>query len=244
MLIYHGTSEAVARAALEDGLLPREEAEVESNWEEHPSRADMVYLTRAYAPYFALCAAEPGEKWGMVEIDTSLIVPDGFDDPTLEEFLFPDEDFLEQISRSGNSDCPEGLDLTARTTWFREHLLGFQHYWKNSVEGLGNCACHGPIPAECVTKVVIFEPSSNPYMAMMASDPMISLMNYRLLGGSKYRALTDWFFGYEVLPEHFEPTYALLRGGQDLGNLAGHLEKAFAALEEAMIQREGIEVIS
>ena len=243
MKLYHGTTEAIARAALEDGLCPRDETGVESNWEEHPSRGDMVYLTRAYAPYFAMCAAGMEERWGLVEIDTEALFDD-MEEDGLEGNLFPDEDFLEQATRRGSSGCPDGLDMGERTAWFREHLLGFQHVWKDSIEGLGNCACLGPIPADCVSKVVIFEPESNINMAFMASDPMISLMNYQLMGGSKYRALTDWFFGYEVKPSDFDMSLAFMEHPDTPQQMIDIIGKQYESLKRALSQKEGIEVLS
>lgn len=243
MKLYHGTTAAVARDALEYGLTPREDTEVDSNWDKHPSREDMVYLTRAYAPYFAMCAtAKLGDAWGIVEIDTS-IIDSGFSEGGLENYLYPDEDFLEQATRSGNSPCPDGLDMGGRTAWFRENLLGFQHIWKDSVNGLGNCALLGAVPAEAVTKVVIFEPDSNLIMAAMGCDPMITLMNYQLLGGSKYRALTDWFFGYDVELSSFDPSYALLESPDAPEQMLKMIQQQAEALRKAMSQRKGIEVL-
>lgn len=173
MKLYHGTSEAVARAALTDGLLPREESGIESLWEECPSREDLVYLTVAYAGYFAAHAGGGG-RWGIVEVDTDLL-PEG------EDLLVPDED--------------EGM--AERTRWFRDRLGMFAHLWMKSVEGLGNCAHEGAIPPEAITRVTLFEPVDNHFVGMTALDPFISLMNYRFCG-RKYRALTRWLAGHEV----------------------------------------------
>ena len=60
MLLYHGTSERVARNVLKHGLGPRDDTECAGNWEDHPSAGGMVYLTAAYAPYFAMNAANEG----------------------------------------------------------------------------------------------------------------------------------------------------------------------------------------
>jgi len=244
MKLYHGTTAEIAKLAVEEGLIPRDDLGKDSNWDECPSRGDMVYLTRAYAPYFAMCATseeDTDKRWGLVEIDTDLLT-EGLTDGGLEDYLYPDEDFLEQVTR-GHGPCPEGLDMAERTAWFRENLLGFQHVWKDSVEGLGNCACLGDVPADCVTKVVLFEPESNLSMAMMSSDPMITLMNYQLLGGSKYRALTDWFFGYDVDPAAFDPSYALLKSPDVPEQMLKMLQQQSDGLMKAMSQREGIEVI-
>lgn len=235
MKLYHGTTEDVARLALEEGLLPREETGIESHWDTCPSREDMVYLTRAYAPYFAFSATEKDERWGLIEIDTDLIL-DGLDGK-LDRYLYPDEDFLEQASRRGNSPCPEGLSMEARTQWFREHLLDFQHYWKDSVDGLGNCACYGAVPVECITRIVLYDPNKNRTMSMFASDPTISLINYSIMG-QKYRAFTDWMFGATLTPFEFDPTLS-----QEAIDLFPAFKKIYDHLEEALADRSGIEMV-
>ena len=190
MKLYHGTSERVARLALQHGLQPRSESGVESQWDDHPSSPDHVYLTAAYAAYFAMQATEKGERWAIIEIDTELL-PSG---------LFPDEDWLEQVSRS--QDLPEewginGASMEDRTKWFREHLWMFPHMWKDSINGLGNCTHEGVIPPEAITRVSFIEPARNPSMTLMAIDPTITLLNYAICQ-SKYQNMIKWCMGDEV----------------------------------------------
>ncbi len=234
MKLYHGTTEAVARQALSEGIQCRANSGVPTQWPDCPSRADMTYLTRAYAPYFAMCASG-SEPWGLIEIDTEIY--------ELEDDLYPDEDYLEQATRRGQSECPEGLNMVERTAWFRKNLLGYQHVWEDSLNGLGNCAVLGDVPADCVTRVVLFEPSSNLMIASMAIDPQVTLMNYQILGGTKYRALTDWFFGAEVEITEFDPSLALLTCGHPMGLPTGFQQYA-DNLEAAIAKRSGIEILT
>ena len=62
MKLYHGTTEKAARAALAEGLCPRCETGDSSNWDDHPSSAEHVYLTETYAGYFAMAATEGDER--------------------------------------------------------------------------------------------------------------------------------------------------------------------------------------
>jgi len=186
--LYHGTTEKVARRALEVGLQPREEQE--GNWKHTvEGGADRVYLTNSYAGYFAGCAAQEGERWGIVEVDVEALD---------ELWLVPDEDFLEQASR-GDVNGPPG-SMIERTVWFRDHIKVFQGHWKLSLELLGNCAYMDEIPPEAISKVAIYNPSGDNPMGWMAMDPVICLMNYKICG-EKYRALTRWFVGELVEPE-------------------------------------------
>jgi len=199
VLLYHGTCERIARLALTEGLLCREDSGVKSIWEHTvESNPELVYLTIAYAPYFAYHAVpdedDPGEqfghRWGIVEIDTDLLD---------ENMMLPDEDFLEQISRGQDlsemsEDFPEGNYMTERTQWFRDHLGAFAHLWQKSLAGLGNCAHSGSILPEAVTRVVLYDPGPNSLITMASLDPMISTMNYRFCG-PKYEGIIKWMFG-------------------------------------------------
>jgi hypothetical protein len=92
MKLYHGTAERHLPAILRDGLKPR--GKRKGNWSHSiESNADAIYLTNAYALYFAHSATDPkdnGDRSVVLEIDTSKL--DSF-------WLVPDEDWLEQVSR-------------------------------------------------------------------------------------------------------------------------------------------------
>ena len=244
MLLYHGTNETVARTALIAGLMPRGWREADSIWEGCPSSPDHVYLTTAYAGYFAMNATPENERWGIVEIDTDLI-PEDFGT------LVPDEDFLEQATRGQETptewDLPEGME--ARTEWFRERLYSFAHLWDKSIEGLGNCAYEGAVPPSAITRVGLFAPTSNPSIAMMIMDPMITLMNYRICG-PKYRALVQWLMGDTVDPSDIDPFSNLTPFMQNGVQAPPEVRKAFAGHEDRAQQlrdmlalRDGLEVL-
>ena len=72
MKLYHGTTEAVARKALREGLRTRSETGSTGNWQHTVSSpTDRVYLTEAYAPYFAHAAQPddvplPEQRWAII----------------------------------------------------------------------------------------------------------------------------------------------------------------------------------
>ncbi len=226
MFLYHGTSETIARQALTRGLLPRNLSGVESVWEDFPSSPDYVYITTAYAPYFALHASD--DRVGIVEIDLDCLDPDE---------LYPDEDFLEQVTH-GKGPAP-GLTMEERTGWYRDNLMNFQHHWADSLDGLGNAAHYGAIPASAITRVSIYDPDSNPTITMMASDPAITIMNYKILGGTKYRALTSWFMGDPVDAGDIDPTWKLIKMSDVPPMMRDHMKN----LEQALQVTHGLEVI-
>jgi hypothetical protein len=255
MKLYHGTSERAAQTALQEGLLPRWDSKVQSKWEDHPSSADHVYLTVAYSAYFAMSASEEGGRWAILEIDTDHL-PDDY------ERLVPDEDFLEQSTRSEKDrqylyeisagDDGDVLDIDAsmeeRTRWFREHLGWFSHHWEESIRRLGNCAYEGVIPPEAITRVCFVDPTKSGPMCSMALDPMISLLNYAICE-SKYRSLTRWLFEEAVEPADFGIITFPEAASEDLEGmdpvLRKHVDMAqqqTASYRRMIADRSGVEV--
>lgn len=254
MKLYHGTAGEVARAALTRGLSPRAISGHEGNWPDQASCPDLVYLTTVYAPYFAASAEgvdeermEAGDienalanrRWGLVEVETD----------RLDEWcLRPDEDFMEQATRRSQAICPyrsiprDEEQIKRRTDWYRDRLEYCRSYWRQSVEGLGNCAYHGVIPARAVTRVAIYDPTTNPTVTLTAIDPSITTTNYALCGG-KYRALTRWFFGEEIEPHELMTALAFVVDPAMGMEFRAKLDEAYAALRKALADRSGLEVI-
>jgi hypothetical protein len=218
MKLYHGTTEAIARKALTEGLLPRNRTGHTGNWDHTVPAADnRIYLTLGYAPYFASCAAEElnsSNKWGLVEIDTDKLGyhPMG----TKRPVYLPDEDWLEQITRSASLEQMQAWDASTerdqmleamegfpwdagmeeRTSWFRDNILRFAHMADRSLNGLGSCSVLNGVSPSAITRVAVYDPDSNPTMTMCAMDPMISTMNWSMCE-TKYIEITRWFMGYD-----------------------------------------------
>jgi len=243
MLLYHGTTEKAARAALIKGLRPRKSVGIESNWEECPSSPYHVYLTSAYAPYFAMSACEEGNRWAILEVDTEQLI---------ESDLFPDEDFLEQVSRT--MDLPEsweleGVPMVGRTEWFRNNLSRFQPLWEKSVELLGNCSHFGPIPVNAITRVAVIDPKTCIQMTMLSSGPMITLGNFSRCG-NHYKSMTRWFMGEDIKPEDISSTVseeevAAIAASPDVPpGVVEHFRQKRASYEETLADRSGVEIIN
>jgi hypothetical protein len=211
MKLYHGTTGAVARRALTEGLSPRSETGVSGNWKDHPSWPSRVYLTTTYAPYFAGMAQAEGAKlpeqsWGIVEVESDRI----------DQALVPDEDWLEQGTRGAIPRSHVLLELglhrarsvKARTQLLARHAGVFRDVWLKSLDGLGTCAHEGSIQARAVTRVAIYDPTTNPFITCSALDPTISLANHRFCS-QRYKALTRWFFEPVTVVE-FDDPFALV----------------------------------
>jgi len=249
MLLYHGTSEEVAKIALKEGLRPRSGSGVKSNWEHTiASNPDNVYLTHCYAPYFAMSASEEGERchpslrpmrWAILEIDTAKLD---------ESCLLPDEDFLEQCTRNREEDIEalglEDTTMEERTQWFRDNLQSFQSSWDDSITHLGNCCYRGEIPPEAITRVSFFDAASNPPMGMMAMDPSITLLNHAICS-EKYIALTKWMMGDDVQAQDFDSmlTPEIMESeGMPEAQKALYLERR-ESLTNLLERKDGLEIL-
>jgi hypothetical protein len=197
MKLYHGTSIAVARRAVVDGLKPRKMTKA-GNWDKSPSHPGAVYLTDAYPLYFGVQALETTyykvpegdgrHVAAVVEVDASRLSP--FD-------LVPDEDVLEQVGRK-HDDLPKGWTMRQRTTYYRNRLASDYRNgegWLKSLEAMGTCAHLGVIPASAITRVAFVDNRvpAGAHLMWIALDASISLINYRFMA-TKYRELTAKVF--------------------------------------------------
>jgi hypothetical protein len=184
MRLYHGTAARHVPAILERGLIPR--GKRRGNWQHTvTSNPATVYLTNAYGFHFANQATKSGEDLAIVEVDTDRLFN-----------LAPDEDFLEQVTRK-NGPAPLDQPMKERTLWYRTRLYLYEHLWPDSLEHLGTCGHIGPIEPTAITRVATVPHAS--YMEMIFAeglDPMISVLNYRIMG-PHYRNSMRWIFGDE-----------------------------------------------
>jgi len=141
----------------------------------------MVYLTHAYAAFFAMQACEDGDDKALIlEIAGEELCPD---------YFYPDEDFIAQALSHQRGEPLESVHEEVR-----EELEGYRHHWADSLQAMGNVAYCGAIPVGAITRYVVFDPAKQKQVAWTACDPSITPLNYKLCG-YKYRSLTAWLFG-------------------------------------------------
>jgi hypothetical protein len=184
MRLYHGTSSEHLDAILEHGLIPR--GEQASNWTA-ASANDRVYLTDAYAMYFAQSSRKgSGEDLVIVEIDTDLL-------PDLSA-LHADEDAAWFVFQHGALEDqfmpPVGMtDRHEQAMHFSRILRPLAEFgigYEKSMDLLGNCTHEGAIPPSAITSIVRYSAADGPWWVSF-HDPVISPLNYRF-HGSEYRA--------------------------------------------------------
>lgn len=188
MKLYHGTTIKKLTRIMKIGLEPRRSRT--GNWKHNnaPSRTDCVYMTNAYAIFFALNASNvASEDPCVLEIDTLKLKL---------SCLLPDEDFLEQATR-GMGDAPLDWPMLKRTAWYRARLEQFSSFWEKSLKHLGNCSYKGTIPVEAITRIAVIDQTDQAEFCWQALDPSITLMNYHIVG-TKYRGMTKWLFGDDM----------------------------------------------
>lgn len=183
--LYHGTSGRRARAILKNGLTPR--FAFKSQWDHAPSRPDHVYLTDAYAIHFGKCAAgnEPRRYPAAVfRVDVERLKTSN---------LYVDEDTLEQVNRANDEKAgTSGKTMLERTAFYRDSWasLDVARAWQAGLRAMGNCSHYLGIETAFISAVAIIPPRSPLWLA---SDPQITMANYRILG-PYYRALSAYPF--------------------------------------------------
>jgi hypothetical protein len=184
MRLYHGTSSRHLEAILEHGLVPRHDAP--SNWTA-ASSSERVYLTNAYAMYFAQAArVDSSEDLVIVEVDTDLL-PD-------QSCLQADEDTAWFIWQHDAIDHrfmppPEMSDKHEQAMHFSRLLGPLAEHGitaQKSLELLGNCSHEGTVPPSAITRVLRYSAADGLWWVTF-HDPVISPMNFRF-HGPEYQA--------------------------------------------------------
>ena len=121
MRLFHGTSTEHLEHILADGIQPRKITGRPSNWERDvPSRTDLVWLTAAYAVYYAVEASGEEHDPVLIEVDYTKL-PD----------IFPDEDFIANQRFDGTKE-----------SWDAERAVidpkDYQDSWLTSLQRSGN----------------------------------------------------------------------------------------------------------
>ena len=194
--LYHGTSSRWLKNILKVGLEPRGSHPARDNWKHvaHRSHRRCVYLTDSYAPYFSHNTCRNEDEAVIIEIRL---------DSLNQTNLYPDEDFLEQITRG--RDELSG-DMSSRTIAYRKRLFEFDRFtptgnanyplwWQLSLASLGTCSHKGVIPVQAISRIVTYPYSSN-FQLTFVWNPTISLINQRICG-DRYRELTRRLFAGE-----------------------------------------------
>lgn len=184
--LYHGTSLSAWEAILRTGQIePR--GGRRGNWDHTvPSHEAVIYLTTAYATYFAACATQEGDAGVVLEIDAEALKP---------ESLCCDEDAYALLDLKRQHADKDAHALAAMA---KQALPTGVEYAAASLKVIGNCGYQQNIPLSAICRAVRIDWSANLELARAALEPVISPQNYRFFSDS-YRQLTQWLFDASVV---------------------------------------------
>jgi hypothetical protein len=178
--LYHGTRSSLLASIATHGLVGRA-VSGRDNWEHTvPSRADAVYLTRAYALHYAQTCQAPG--WpALLEIDVTALDTRRFG---------ADEDGVAETTYSqgvsGSAATPEEA-----TAHWRERI--HEICPSRSLRSIGNCTYFDTITPSAIRRVLLLSPVQAMRLTMQACDPVVCVANFALFG-AEYERFTRWLF--------------------------------------------------
>ena len=172
--LYHGTSVESAKKILEEGFVP----DKKYNWSVK-SKKGFVYLSKAYAPFYAMNAKSKSRKRAILQT----CVP--------EDKLFPEDDFL-MFFLGKPKYTQEELD--------KVKIEGYKNLYKASLKYMGNAS------AKAKDIRVMGSREFDATGLIMKCDPVVSPTNY-MICGKYYEELTKWIYSgkdFKDFPGMFE----------------------------------------
>jgi hypothetical protein len=172
--LYHGTSIESAKHIMEEGFVP----DKKYNWQ-IKSKEGFVYLSKAYAPFYAMNAKSNSRQRVIVQT----CVP--------ENKLYPEDDFILYAL---------GKPVYSQKDLDEIDLEDYKQFYKASLQYMGNASAK---PEDIrIMGIRQFDAS----MLVLTCDPVISPRNYQACG-EYYENLTKWIYSgkkHEDFPRMFE----------------------------------------
>ena len=160
LIMFHGTSAENANRIEKEGFV----ADKKYNWNVK-SKNGFVYLSSAYAPFYAMNATK-SDKLALIKVEVD------------SEDCYPEDDFI--MSALGHPKYSQAqLDLV--------DFEKFKKFWKESLTYMGNVAVR-PDKVK-VLGIRIFDGK----FLLFKCDPVISQMNFQIMG-KYYGDLSNWIF--------------------------------------------------
>ena len=192
LILYHGTSEKNAKQIEKEGFVP----DTKHNWKVK-SKKGFVYLSSAYAPFYCMNASK-GDKLALVKVEVDT------------KDCYPEDDYLMLIVKNIGAKSPE--DIKMSVTYTQEeldkvNLEDWKHLWKDSLNHMGNVAVRPD-------KIKILGIRSfDGKELIMKCDPVISVMNFKVMG-DYYNKLSEWIFEGKQIKD-FPSQTAIMLGISD-----------------------------
>lgn len=172
--LYHGTSVESALRIKKEGFVP----DKKYNWQ-IKSKEGFIYLSKAYAPFYAMNAKSKSKNRAIVQTCVS------------EDKLYPDDDFIFYALRK---------PVYSQKDLDKIDLEDYKQFYKESLQYMGNASAK---PEDIrLMGIRQFDASH----LLMKCDPVISPLNYQICG-KYYEGLTKWIYSgkkHEDYPGMFE----------------------------------------
>ncbi len=157
--LFHGTSKRNAEKIMDGGFVP----DKSYNWQVK-SKKGFVYLSSAYAPFYAMSNSARKLALIKVEVDT--------------KHLYPEDDFVMLVL---------GKKTYTQNELDKVNLSKYKKLWDKSLEYMGNVATR---PHNIKILGVRYFDGSN---LIMKCDPSISPINFKIMG-QYYKDLSEWIY--------------------------------------------------
>jgi len=150
------------------------------------SKKGYIYLSKAYAPFYAMTAKSKSHQRAIIKVEVDV------------NKLYPEDDFIMRAL---------GKPVYTQEDIDNINLEDYKQYYKESLKHMGN-ACAKPKDIKIIG-IGKFDSDG----LIMVCDPVISPMNYMILG-PYYEALTEWLYEGKK-PLNFPPAHSwLMKGGK------------------------------
>jgi hypothetical protein len=183
MKLYHGTSLRHLKSISDNGLVPR--GARPSNWKA-ASDDKSVYLSDAYALYFADQAQLDDEGLLLVEVETDLLDPTSLradEDAALHAYQAGALPELHPLLKGYSTPHSRAKAISRELSSLAQDY-GIGHL--QSLRYLGTCSHLGTIPPDAITRMFAFNGAGKWFLPF--HDPIISPENYAICG-DEYRAV-------------------------------------------------------
>lgn len=167
-IFYHGTSEKNAKQIEKEGF----KTDIKYNWNVKSKRG-FVYLSLAYAPYYAMNTKYNKEKLALIKVEVDT------------KDLYPEDDFVMSKLFFKTKYTQKDID--------KINLKQLKHFWKESLKWVGNVAVK---PNKIKILGIRYFSGKN---LICKCDPVVDYVNYMMMG-DYYKELTAWIFeGNEIM---------------------------------------------
>jgi len=161
MILYHGTSEENAKMIMKEGFTSGKSY----NWEVR-SKSGFIYLSLAYAPFYAMTTKLNKNKLALIKVEVD------------ENELYPDDDFLMLCL---------GKQIYTQKDLDNVNIEMYKRLWKESLKFLGNISVK--TDKVKILGVRFFDGKE----LIMVCDPLIAPINFKIMG-KYYIKLTEFIF--------------------------------------------------